>query len=231
MLFNSIVKYISELHFAGELPPSFRVMNPYRDNLQVLEICRDFYSGYYDDHNKRKLILGINPGRFGGGVTGIPFTDPKHLISHCGLNYNGPLLHEVSSVFVYDMIDRFGGVKKFYSQYFIGAVFPLALVRDSKSGKSVNCNYYDSKELLSSLYYFIIQNIRNLIDIGMDTQICFCLGTGENYRFLAGINEKYRFFEKIIPLEHPRFIMQYRQSQKEQFIRKYIENLCAEDHI
>ncbi len=33
----------------------------------------------------RYLILGINPGRFGGGITGIPFTDPIRLQNICGI--------------------------------------------------------------------------------------------------------------------------------------------------
>lgn len=33
--------------------------------------CMDaFYSKYYADDIERILVLGINPGRFGGGITG-----------------------------------------------------------------------------------------------------------------------------------------------------------------
>jgi hypothetical protein len=44
-----------------------------------MKICSSFYQKYYADNKKRSLIIGINPGRFGAGVTGIPFTDPIRL--------------------------------------------------------------------------------------------------------------------------------------------------------
>ena len=39
------------------------------------------------------------------------------------------------------------------------------------------------------------------------------------------INEKYGFFDKIIPLEHPRFIMQYNSKNKDFFVEKYMKAL------
>ncbi len=93
------------------------------------------------------MILGINPGRFGGGVTGIPFTDPKRVIEKCGLAYSGEMKHEPSSVFVYEMIDAFGGAIKFYEQFYIHSVCPLGFTNINNKGKAINYNYYDSKEL------------------------------------------------------------------------------------
>jgi len=49
-------------------------MNPFRENPEALIVSGKFYKKYYNDNNPRFLILGINPGRFGAGVTGIPFT-------------------------------------------------------------------------------------------------------------------------------------------------------------
>lgn len=47
----------------------------------------------------------------------------------------------------------------------------------------------------------------------------------KNYEFLKEINEKYCFFDKIIPLEHPRFIMQYHSKEKEYYLDKYVNAL------
>ncbi|SFV68072.1 hypothetical protein MNB_SV-10-1583 [hydrothermal vent metagenome] len=49
---------------------------------RVMEI---FYLKDYDDENPRTLLLGINPGRNGAGVTGIGFTDPILLEEKCGI--------------------------------------------------------------------------------------------------------------------------------------------------
>jgi hypothetical protein len=73
------------------LPTNIRIMNPFREEENALRISSEFYKKYYNDDNKRHLILGINPGRFGGGLTGVPFTDPKRLKSECHINYEGKL--------------------------------------------------------------------------------------------------------------------------------------------
>jgi uracil-DNA glycosylase len=67
------------------LPQNIKIMNPFKENQKIIPISSSFYEKYYNDNNPRHLILGINPGRFGAGVTGIPFTDTKRLADKCGL--------------------------------------------------------------------------------------------------------------------------------------------------
>ena len=83
------------------------------------QACSDFYEKYYNDNNERYAFFGINPGRFGGGVTGIPFTDPIRLEKICGIPNDFEKKQELSSVFIYDMIDAFGGAAKFYKRFYI----------------------------------------------------------------------------------------------------------------
>ena len=75
----------------------------------------------------------------------------------------------------------------------------------------------------------MIKSLQQLVGLGARRDVCFCLGIGKNARFLNSINEQYQFFQKIIPLEHPRFIMQYKSAEKELFIDKYLRVLCAVD--
>jgi hypothetical protein len=168
------------------------------------------------------LILGINPGRFGAGVTGVPFTDSKRLINDCGIDYKGKETHEPSSVFVYEMIKAFGDVKKFYGKFYINSVCPLGFTSSGNSGKEVNYNYYDSKELLTAVHDFAIENIRKQIEMGCETDACFCFGTGKNEKFLRELNSEQHFFKKIIALEHPRYIVQYKSKTKQAYIDKYL---------
>ncbi len=49
-----------------------------------MQVMQKFYYKYYNDSNKRKFIIGINPSRHGAGVTGVPFTDTKRLDNVCG---------------------------------------------------------------------------------------------------------------------------------------------------
>jgi hypothetical protein len=218
---EKVIDFNKSLHFDGKLPPGVTIMNPFKE--QILAISSEFYRKFYNDHYKRHLILGINPGRFGAGITGVPFTDPKRLLSECGIRYPGKETHEPSSVFVYDVIHTYGGVKQFYRDFYIHSICPLGFTFTGKNGKELNYNYYDSKELIAAVYPFIIKNIKKQISFGVETDICFCLGTGKNEKFLRQLNEEYAFFKKIIALEHPRFVMQYKAKFKEEYVKKFIE--------
>jgi hypothetical protein len=132
------------------------------------------------------------------------------------------LLHEPSSVFIYDVLDAFGGPTPFYRQFYINSVCPLGFTVAGPKGKEVNYNYYDSPELTAAVYEFIVENIEKQIAMGVNTNVCFCFGTGKNEAFLRKVNEKMKFFHQIVALEHPRFIMQYKSRSKQHYIDKYI---------
>lgn len=218
-----IIDFYSSLEFRGILPAGISVMNPFRENPAIIPLIKQFYGKFYNDNNQRHLILGINPGRFGAGVTGIPFTDTKRLKEKCGLSINETETFETSSVFVYEMIDEFGGPVKFYSDFYISSVSPLGFTASGRNGKDVNFNYYDSKKLTEAVYDFMITTIEQQLEFGIKRDVCLCLGTGKNFKFIAELNNKLRYFDKIVPLEHPRYIMQYKSKQKQLYIDKYIE--------
>ena len=221
---KKILAFISGLNASGvDLPPGIRLQNPYSEDPQVMDIARKFYQKFYNDNLPRLLILGINPGRFGGGTTGIPFTDPKRLLSACGIAYEGKITHEPSSVFIYDMIHAYGGPEAFYKKYYINSLCPLTVTIQNKNGKEINHNYYDSPTLAKCLENFMVDNILNQIKLGVRPGVCFCFGTGKNAAFLNKLNCKHHFFDKIVALEHPRFIVQYKSKQKNSYIDKYLQ--------
>ncbi len=222
---EKVITFCRDLDFSGQLPAGISIMNPFRENGEVLAVISAFYKKYYSDNMPRRLILGINPGRFGAGVTGIPFTDTLRLKEKCGLSIPGLKTYETSSVFIYEMIDRYGGCEKFYGDYFISSVSPLGFTRTGSKGSEVNFNYYDSKELSEAILDFAVGSINKQIAFGVDREICFCLGTGKNFRFLLKLNTEHHFFERIEPLEHPRFIMQYKLKQKDLYIDIYLNKL------
>jgi hypothetical protein len=223
MFAEAVIQFYKELDYKGSLPPGTSVMNPFRDNPQIMPLISRFYYKYYNDNNRRYLILGINPGRFGAGVTGIPFTDSKRLNEKCGLSIPGMNTFETSSAYVYEMIDKYGGVEKFYNKFFISAVCPLGFTTLNDKGKNVNYNYYDNKKLTEAVSDFIIENLTKQLEFGIEQDTCFCLGTGKNYKFLVELNNELHFFDKIVPLEHPRFIMQYKSKLKRFYIEKYLK--------
>jgi hypothetical protein len=225
---SRVIAFNRSLRFTKKLPQGIRIMNPFKESKEALKVSEAFYNRYYGDNLKRRLILGINPGRFGAGLTGIPFTDPKRLVSVCGLNYNGKSAHEPSSEFVYDMIAAFGGPDLFYSRYYINSICPLGFTSVKSNGKEVNYNYYDNKELQESVSSFVISNLKKQIALGVEPDVCYCLGTGKNAAYLKKLNERLGLFERIEPLEHPRYVMQYKSKEKREYIDKYLRVLSGD---
>lgn len=219
---DKVIAFNKTVDFKGNLPAGISMMNPFKENKTILPLSSAFYKKYYNDASSRHLILGINPGRFGGGVTGIPFTDTKRLIEKCDIKYEGKETHELSSVFVYEVIDAYGGTSDFYKNFYINSICPLGFTATGPNGKEINYNYYDSKELTNAVYDFIIESIQKQISFGIETDTCFCFGNGKNEKFLRQVNEENKFFKKIIALEHPRFVMQYKSKSKQFYIDKYI---------
>lgn len=217
---EKVVEFNKKLHYSGELPSGFSVLNPYLDNPETLRVMEEFYTKYYSDNKKRRFIIGINPSRNGAGVTGVPFTDTKRLFSVCGIKMETVHTHEISSVFIYDMIAEYGGAEAFYRDFYINSPFPLAIVRNRK-GNLLNANYYDNKELFIMVKYFMIESLKKHISLGLYTDEVFVLGK-KNAEFIQKLNKEAGLFREITILEHPRYIQQYKSKEKQMYIDKYL---------
>lgn len=225
---KKVLKFNNKLSkISMKLPDGFKIVNPFSgDNReQVNAISEAFYKKFYNDSNKRRLILGSSPARRGTATTGVPFEDAAHLQKETGIMIDKFYINKSSSGFLYEVIEKYGGCDKFYSDFYMNFVCPLGIIRTNTKGNDVNCNYYDSKRLQETLCSFIVSSIQAQIDFGIDTSMCYCIGSGENYAFLSKINNEYNFFQNITPLEHPRFIMQYNSKNKDVFLKKYLKAL------
>ena len=219
MFSEKYLAFLSSLKFDHPLPDQTDVIDPY-DNREVQTVLRDFYSRYYSDNNARIFLIGINPGRFGAGITGIPFTDPINLERYCGIANGFQKKHELSSRFIYDLVEFMGGAEAFYSRYFLTALSPLGFTWQGK-----NRNYYDTPALLADLKPWIVKTFREQLDLGADRRVAFSLGQGKNYKILKELNREHAFFDEVKPLPHPRWVMQYRLKRKEEFLSLYREEL------
>lgn len=193
-------------------------MNPYKDRT-VQKILGEFFKKFYDDNKKRTFLIGINPGRFGGGLTGIAFTDPINLEEKCGIKNDIPKKPELSSRFIYQLMDEYGGAEKFFSDFFITAIYPFALVKDGK-----NYNYYDSQRIFKNLRPEIIKHLQSQINFGAESRKAVCLGK-KNERYMHDINKELKYFEEIVTVDHPRYIMQYKSKKKDEYLQNYLEAL------
>lgn len=222
---QSIIQFYKSLKAPARLPRDVEVLHPQADEA-VQPVIEAFYNKYYSDNDPRRLLIGINPGRFGAGTTGVNFTGPKQLTEYCGIPHPFKLRSELSAEFIYEMIMAYGGVEKFYSRFFITSVSPLGYTKNG-----INLNYYDDPALASSLRPWIIEMFRKQLEFAGRQEACICIGGEKNYKYLKGINEECGFFQEIIPLAHPRFIMQYRRKQKEYYIQEYVaalDRICKE---
>jgi hypothetical protein len=224
MLADRLLEHVLNFQLDGSrLPKGIHVLDPFNGTQgeQVKEIVRTFHRRFYNDENERLLMLGINPGRLGAGSTGLPFTDTKRCEADLRIPVEGMRTHEPSSDFFYRMINANGGPDRFYSKVYVHAVCPLGFVKEQPNGKPVNLNYYDDKALEAAVTPFMEQWLKDLVACGMRTDAVICLGTGKNATAFAKLNARLKLFKQIHPIEHPRFIIQYKQKQMDQYIQKY----------
>lgn len=212
-----VIAYTQSLQPPKGLPKDVDVLNPYQ-NTETFKISSSFYHAYYGDQKERIMCFGINPGRFGAGVTGVPFTDPIRLEEACGISNDFEKKAELSSKFIYDMIDAYGGPKDFYERFYISAVSPLGYVRDG-----INLNYYDIKGYKELFEHYAVSEIKKQLPFGISRKVAFSIGKGENIKYLNWLNTRHQLFEKLIPLPHPRWVMQYRLKRKDEFIQEYLD--------
>lgn len=214
-----LLQFYTHLQPPKLLPNNIEWLYP-QQQPEVITVLASFLDKFYNDTNPRQLILGINPGRFGAGVTGVNFTAPLQLTEACGIEHPFKMQSEISAEFIYRVIEAFGGVERFYGQYFVSSVCPLGFVQNK-----VNLNYYDDKELLQHVEPFILESLQKQLSFPFRREKCICIGGEKNFRYLNKLNEEHRWFQEIIPLPHPRFIMQYKRKQLSDYIQLYLSAL------
>ncbi|GAA0892073.1 hypothetical protein GCM10009122_17520 [Fulvivirga kasyanovii] len=215
---ENILKYYSNISIPQQLPEGVEVLYPFDDS-EVSAILNTFYNKYFNDSQKRTFLIGINPGRFGGGSTGIPFTDPIRLKEELDIENSFDPKPELSSRFIYQMINAIGGPEVFYKNFYFTSVSPLGFVKDGK-----NLNYYDIPALQEALEEYIVEEMKKQLEFGAK-DIAFSLGMGKNIAYLKKLNARHKLFKEIVPLPHPRWIMQYRLKRLDEFVQEYSTKL------
>ena len=96
-------EFIQKLEWPDSLPERVEMLYPF-ERIEVKKAVDEFYQKYYSDGGPRIILLGINPGRFGAGVTGITFSpdgqwvlyaatiEDRHMVlvdDHPGAEYDG----------------------------------------------------------------------------------------------------------------------------------------------
>ena len=216
---ETILQFFDELTIPSHLPQDVEALWPF-GNPEVQRVMKAFYQKFYTDHNPRLFLVGINPGRFGSGVTGICFTDPPRLAEDCGISHTFTGGRELSSDFVYRVIEAYGGPQAFFGDCYLTALSPVGYVRGGK-----NLNYYDVKGMSQLLDAWMAQAMKQQISAGMAGTVAFSMGMGTNRKEMDAFNQRHGFFERIESLPHPRWVMQYRRKRLDEYISLYVDTI------
>ncbi len=212
---DKAIKYFLSLRTPAVLPENIYTINPFQQP-EVQTVIEKFFNKYFNDSKSRLFVFGINPGRFGGGLTGIAFTDPVTLREDCGIKNDLGNRRELSSKFIYELISEFGGERKFFGRFYLTALYPLAILKDGN-----NHNYYDQPDLYKVLKPHIKNAIQEQLKFGARKDIAISLGK-KNAIFLNEINAECHFFDEIKVLDHPRYIMQYKLKHLSKYMKYYL---------
>ncbi len=218
---EKLLDFYTKLTLVLPEPLNVDILNPYNQE-EVIKVNKQFYDKYYRDNQPRILLFGINPGRFGAGITGISFTDPITLEENLQIKNTFQKKPELSATFIHQMIQEYGGPERFYSKFHLSTVCPLGFVRDN-----VNMNYYDEANLLKHVRPFMIESIEKQIELLNSPPVCVCIGRGKNLDFLKKLNDEKSYFKDIQVLPHPRWVLQYRRKKTPEYIQEYIQVLNA----
>ncbi|MBK7944342.1 MAG: DUF4918 family protein [Flavobacteriales bacterium] len=224
MLADRLLQHVLSFSLADvKLPKDVGVLDPFNGphNAEVRRIVTAFHRKYYTDEKPRTLMLGINPGRLGAGSTGLSFTDTKRCESDLGIPVvaYAPTSPAATSSTAWW---RGGGADAFYRRVYVHAICPLGFVKGG-----VNLNYYDDKALEKAVTPFVEKWLRTLVLCGMRADTVLIIGTGKNAAYFSKLNERLQLFHRIIALEHPRYVMQYKARNLDTYIAKYLAAIEA----
>ena len=95
---EQVLFFTQRLHLPVALPAGVEVMNPFGD-AYTREICSQFYTKYYNDDASRWMMIGINPGRFGGGNYGHTLYRPHQVTEP--VRYSEQLVQKAGAFFCF----------------------------------------------------------------------------------------------------------------------------------
>ena len=216
-LASRLPRFLAEFPSPLALQPGIEAQNPFGEPA-VQALAQRFADKFFADTRPRVALLGINPGRLGMGRTGVAFTDPVALGEICGITNELPRGRpELSTQFVYRVVEALGGPTEFYQHFFLSSIYPLVLLN-----QGLNYNYYDSPALLKALWPDLQRSLQQQVQqLHLRRDVAVSLGK-RNGEFLKKLNNELGLFEQIVVLDHPRYLIQYRRRELEAQVARYV---------
>lgn len=215
----AIERFLTTLRFDGDLPSGIEILDPYT-NPETRRVVHEMVTRYYTDAPPRLGMWGINPGRFGAGITGLSFTDPWAVSNLLNIDTTLTGRRELSAEFISMVIESYGGPTAFYRDVYMCALSPLGFVMGDK-----NINFYDDPKLIRSIVPFVLSSLQTQHQAGLIADRCIILGTGKLKTFAEREVKSTMGYKYIEYLEHPRYIMQYQRARVTMFVDRYVETI------
>lgn len=208
LLLQNLDRYLTDHHFLRLLgDDEVCVLSDFVKNREGINA---FWHKFYGDTIPRVMICGINPGRYGAGMTGIPFIDFMSLSQLVpGVDR---MDSEKSASFFYQVARGFG-VESFFRTFYVSNFSSVGYLRDGK-----NLNYYD---LPHPALKIVERNFIKEIEIVQPTHI------------ISLSKEVHQSVRSLLPasvdcslrLPHPSWVVTYRAGEINQWGSRYREVL------
>lgn len=202
----SFYKELREIKSFQDMPSTWQLVNPYLEHWDRFEF---FINKYYQDENRRDLIIALNPGRYGCNKTGIALTDENVLFTKLNYTHHKSKLEiEGTATKIYSIIEElYPNFNTFFSRFFMTNIFPFGVIAD---GKNV---VFNKIIRVQSINNFCKSFITKSIDIFKPKKI-FCIGRGSE-----------KFIHKHFPNHNPIYLHHPAYTFPEKEKEKYRVNL------
>ncbi|MBU3678659.1 MAG: DUF4918 family protein [Candidatus Kapabacteria bacterium] len=219
-----VESFLRNVSIPEPLPSGIEVLQPYSD-AEVRRVLHTMCVRYYAKSSRRIGVWGINPGRFGAGLTGLAFTDPWAVQHDLGINTTLGGRREMSAEFISMVIAAYGGPQTFYHDVYMSALSPLGFIR-----KGVNINFYDDPALEKLMTPNIIRWMDDVLSHNVRRDVTILLGSGKLRTFMERSVREAVGVSEVIYLDHPRYIMQYRRSSVLEYVQLYVDTIREAVH-
>ena len=175
----------------------------------------EFHKRYVQPNSPKIVICGINPGRNGAGLTGIPFIDFESLSKM--LSNIGNKESEQSAKFFYSVIQKFE-IENFYQKFHVTNISWYGF---SQIDKQKNVNY---DNISTEIAIFLIEKFVEEMEF-INPDVIIPLSRNVLYE-LVSLKKRDKIKAEIgTRLCHPSWISTYRSKDFDLWTAKYVEVL------
>jgi hypothetical protein len=175
----------------------------------------EFHKKYIEPNSPKIVICGINPGRNGAGLTGIPFIDFESLSNMLpGIKEND---WEQSAKFFFSVVQGFG-IEIFYKNFHVTNISWFGF---SRIDKSKNVNYFE-KDISTEIAIYLIDKFVEEMDL-INPDYIIPLSKTVLYE-LENLKKQKKIRAEIgTCLNHPSWVVAYRRKDLSTWRQKYID--------